>query len=197
MRVLAVSDVPAPRYFDYYTPGCLKGFGCILACGDLPREYLEFLVTMADCPLFYVPGNHDESFSRTPPEGCVCADGRIVTCGGLRILGLGGSPRYREGRYMYTEAQMRRRVYRLAPQIWKHKGFDILLTHAPARGLGDLDTRVHRGFGAFTALLDKHQPPYHVHGHVHLNYGPHLPRRREYGGTVLLNAFGYVIFEVG
>src|SRR5712671_74072 len=31
----------------------------ILSCGDLPFDYLEFLVTRLAVPLLYVPGNHD------------------------------------------------------------------------------------------------------------------------------------------
>ena len=46
MRILAVSDVDSKYYFDYYTPGKLDGIDLILACGDLHREYLEFLVAI-------------------------------------------------------------------------------------------------------------------------------------------------------
>ena len=38
MRILAISDVTAKYYFDYYTPGKLEGFDLILSCGDLHRE---------------------------------------------------------------------------------------------------------------------------------------------------------------
>jgi hypothetical protein len=31
----------------------------VLSCGDLPFEYLEYLVTIAGVPLLFVPGNHD------------------------------------------------------------------------------------------------------------------------------------------
>ena len=47
MKILAVSDIEAPRFYDYYRPGMLKEFDCIIACGDLKAEYLEFLVTMS------------------------------------------------------------------------------------------------------------------------------------------------------
>ena len=51
MRILAVADVPADRFYEYYTEGKLDEFDLILSCGDLRPEYLEFLVTMAHCPL--------------------------------------------------------------------------------------------------------------------------------------------------
>ena len=39
---------------------------------------------------------------------------------------------------MFTEKEMARRVRKLRWKLRKRKGFDILLTHAPARGLGDI-----------------------------------------------------------
>lgn len=195
MKILAVSDVPSPYYFDYYAPGKLDGFDLILACGDLSREYLEFLVTMARCPVLYVHGNHDERFDTAPPEGCICVDDQIYIHNGVRILGLGGSYRYRQGKYMYTEAQMRRRVRRLRFQLLRRRGFDILLTHAPARHLNDFDSFSHRGFECFLDLLDKYRPKYFVHGHIHKNYGVHIPQRTVRGETVVINAFDHCIFE--
>ena len=94
------------EYYDDYRPGCLSQFDLILACGDLKRPYLEFLVTMARCPLLYVRGNHDDDFALEPPEGCICIEDRIYVHQGIRILGLGGSYRYRKGNNMFTEAQM-------------------------------------------------------------------------------------------
>ena len=184
MRILAVSDVPSALYYDNYQPGCLDGFDLILSCGDLRRNYLEFLVTMARCPLIYVPGNHDDAFLKDPPEGCLCADG------------LGGSYKYKPGQCMYTERQMARRVRHLALEMRLHKGFDILLTHAPARGLNDFDTLPHRGFACFNDLMDRYAPQYFVHGHIHRSYGPFIPQRTQRGGTTVINAFDHCIIEI-
>lgn len=196
MKILAVSDIPSPNFYDYYTPGKLDGYDLILAAGDLKRGYLEFLATLSHATVVYVRGNHDEGFAKAPPTGCVCAEDRIVVAGGLRILGLGGSYRYREGENMYTEGQMRRRVLRLWWQLKKHGGFDILLTHAPAKGIDDLDSFAHQGFQCFVDLLDRYHPPYHVHGHAHRNYGADIPQQVERGGTVIINAYDYCSFEV-
>ena len=195
MRILAVSDVPAKKFYDYYTPGALDGYELILACGDLRRTYLEFLVTMAHCPVIYVRGNHDDGFLTAPPEGCTCAEDQIIVHNGVRILGLGGSYRYRPGECMYTERQMARRIRRLAWQLHRHKGFDILLTHAPIRGLNDFDTLSHRGFMCFGPLLDKYKPRYHVHGHIHRTYGHDIPQIDHYGDTTVVNAFEYCEIE--
>ena len=187
--------MPAKYYYDFYSPGKLDGFDLILACGDLSPGYLDFLVSMARCPLVYVRGNHDDRLIDAPPGGCVCAEDRIVVCGGLRILGLGGSYRYRQGKNMFTEREMERRVRRLWFQLRRHKGFDVLLTHAPAKGMGDLDTIAHQGFQCFVELLDKYRPKYFVHGHVHRDYGANIPRRTVRGETTIINAFDHYEFH--
>lgn len=195
MRLLAVGDIPSPYYYEHYTPGKLEQFDLILSCGDLKPSYLEFLVTLAHCPVVYVRGNHDDGYAAAPPEGCICAEDRIVVCQGLRILGLGGSYRYRSGANMYTEKEMRWRVRRLYFQIQKNHGFDILLTHAPARHINDFDTLAHQGFECFAELLDRYRPPYFVHGHIHRNYGMNIPQRTVYGSTTIINAFDHCGFD--
>ncbi len=159
MKILAVADVTAKYYFDYYTPGRLDGIDLILACGDLHREYLEFLVTMSNRPVLYVHGNHDDCYDQFPPEGCTCIDDQIYVCQGIRILGLGGSHRYRDGKYMYTEAEMRRRIRWLRPQLRRHNGFDILLTHAPAQILSP--------WPCTPELWDPYSPENHLRGYHH------------------------------
>ena len=195
MRILAVSDETAPTYYDYYTRGKLDEFDLILACGDLKKEYLEFLVTMAHCPLFYVRGNHDDRFLESPPEGCTCIDGELVEYRGVRILGLGGCYRYRPGENQYSERKMRRRIFKLGWKIRRHRGFDILITHAPARGVNDFDNLTHRGFECFRTLLERYRPGYFIHGHIHLNYSHGLPRVSSYADTTVINACGYYAFD--
>lgn len=196
MKVLAVSDVEAKFYYDYYAPGKLDEFDLILSCGDLRGEYLEFLATLSHCPVLYVHGNHDDGFDKNPPGGCICVEDRIYVHNGVRVLGLGGSFRYRQGNHMYTEAQMSARVFRLRPQLWRYKGFDILLTHAPARGINDMEDRAHRGFRCFTGLLDRYEPAYFVHGHIHRSYGPNIPQKTVRGATTVCNACEYCRFDL-
>ena len=195
MKILLVSDEEDKYLWDFYKPGRLKGIDLILSAGDLKAEYLSFLVTMANRPLLYVPGNHDGGYAQRPPEGCQCIDGKLVTVGGLRILGLGGSALYNGGPHQYTEKQMRRRIHRLRLKLALAGGVDIVLTHAPVRGFGDEDNMTHRGFEAFLPLLDQYQPRYLVHGHIHQRYGANRPRCHQYGETTIVNATGRYILE--
>ncbi len=196
MKILLISDEECPALWDYYMPGRLDGIDLIISCGDLSSHYLQFLVTMARCPLLYVPGNHDGHYAKMPPEGCDCIDDAIVSYNGVRILGLGGCRRYHPGEYQYTERQMRRRIQKLHFALWRSKGVDIVVTHAPPEGLGDGDDPAHRGFAALRNMLDKYQPSYLVHGHVHLRYDNSLSRVRDYNGTTLINAFERYVLEI-
>ncbi|MBR3473842.1 MAG: metallophosphoesterase [Oscillospiraceae bacterium] len=196
MKLLLVSDEESPLYWDYYRPGRLDGIDLILSAGDLKADYLSFLVTMGHAPVLYVHGNHDGGYERFPPEGCDCVDGDLLCVKGLRILGLGGCPLYNGGPHQYTEKQLRRRYRKLWWKIRRAKGVDIILTHAPARGYGDLDDPVHLGFAFLLELMDKLQPRYLIHGHVHPSYKMRSHGDLHYGETTIINACGYRILEI-
>ena len=192
MNILAVSDLESRNFYDYYSPGKLSEFDLIISCGDLHREYLEFLVTMARCPLIYVHGNHDDNFDKAPPEGCICIEDDIFIYKGVRFFGLGGSYRYKDsGEHMYTDRQMYMRAWKAGMKIRKAGGFDVLVTHAPAFGIGDSEHISHRGFKVFLHLMDRYSPRYMLHGHMHMNYGYKVPRTVSYNDTVIINAFEY------
>ena len=195
MKILVLADVEAPSLWDYYVPGKLDDVDLILSCGDLKPQYLSFLVTLAKCPLFYVHGNHDGIYERKPPEGCICIEDKIVEYKGIRIMGLGGSYDYNGGPHQYDERDMRRRVRKMWWQLRRKKGFDILLTHACAYGVDDEDTYAHRGFEIFTELMDKYKPAYHLHGHVHLNYG-RKERITTYEDTLVINGYEKYLLEI-
>lgn len=140
MKILAVSDVESRYFYDYYTPGKLDEYDLIISCGDLSREYLEFLVTMARCPLLYVHGNHDESYDERPPEGCICIEDTLYVHEGVRILGLGGSHRYRNGSHQYSERQMAWRIRRLGIPCTKARA-SISSSRTRPRGASMTSTR--------------------------------------------------------
>lgn len=195
MRILTIADEVSPYFYDYYTSGRLDEYDLILSCGDLKPRYLEFIATMAKCPVLYVRGNHDDALVANPPGGCICIEDQIYVYQGIRILGLGGSYKYREGINFYTEKQMERRVKKLGISLWKNQGIDILLTHAPALGLNDTEHISHRGFACFGKLMEKYQPKYFIHGHVHRNYGVDIPQKCTYENTTVINAYNYCAFD--
>ena len=196
MKLLLLSDKECSSLWDYYSPGKLDGIDLMLSCGDLKASYLSFLVTMGRCPLLYVRGNHDNAYAAAPPEGCDCIEDQVFVYNGLRIAGMGGSRKYSDSGNQYTERQMARRLRRLEFRIRKVGGIDILLTHAAPRGFGDADDYAHMGFEAFLPFLDKWQPKYLIHGHVHMNYGHSIPRQMQYKNTTVINAYERYILEL-
>lgn len=196
MKILAIADQESPLLWDYFDRSYLEGIDLILSCGDLKPQYLSFLATFAHAPILYVHGNHDERYEEVPPDGCICIEDQIYVHEGVRILGLGGSMRYKPGAHQYTQSQMRRRVWKLWWRLKFRKGFDILLTHSPAYQLNDGQDLPHRGFEVFRTLLDKYKPAFFVHGHVHMNYGRSFPRLSTYNETQVINAYEKYIFEM-
>ncbi len=135
MKILLLADQAEPTLWEHLDRRKLEGVELVLACGDLPASYLSFLTCFTAAPILYIRGNHDDQYAQNPPEGCLCIEDQVVTVGGLRILGLGGSMRYNRGVNQYTEKQMRQRVQKLRFKIWRSGGIDILMTHSPARSL--------------------------------------------------------------
>ena len=213
MKLLLIADNEEKYLWDDWNQNTRKKLSdvdLILSAGDLNANYLEFLVTMLNVPLVYVRGNHDGNYDKKPPEGCIDADGDIVevACGKgaakekIRILGLGGSMKYKDySDDMYTEEEMAWRIARLNKVFLRERlkgktGFDILLTHAPCKGYGDMEDIAHTGFDCFNRLLDKYRPKLHVYGHVHKEYGQIESTMTHPSGTLLINASGYCIMEI-
>ncbi len=197
MKILAVADVEDKLLYDHFKKERVEGVELIVACGDLRADYMDFLITMVNVPMIYIRGNHDDSLISKPPLGAICIEDRVIRYKGVTFMGLGGSVRYNpNGKNMYSEREMRMRALRLKPKILMKGGVDVLVTHAPAKGYGDLEDLPHRGFDTFNKIMDKYQPKYMLHGHVHTNYGR---IKREYdhpSGTKIINACGYQIIEV-
>lgn len=195
MKILAVADEESKYLWDYYEREKLADVDLILSAGDLKPEYLSFLTTMYAIPVLYIHGNHDDKYERFPPEGCTCIDDDIYVYNGIRILGLGGSMRYRPGGKQFTDAQMHKRVRKLWWKLKKHRGFDILLTHAPAYQLNDGRDLPHQGFQEFIRLIEKYSPRFFIHGHVHMSYGREHKRYDKYQDTHVINAYERCIFD--
>ncbi|MBR4026991.1 MAG: metallophosphoesterase family protein [Lachnospiraceae bacterium] len=196
MKILFLSDEESKAYWDYFRKEDFIGIDLIVSCGDLKASYLSFLATMTTIPVLYVHGNHDDKYEINPPDGCVCIEDDIYEFEGIRILGLGGSYRYKMGTNQYTEKEMKRRVRKLAFKLFRKKGFDILVTHAPAYGVNDEEHLSHRGFETFGKLIEKYEPKLFVHGHVHMNYGTKYPREDQLGNTRVINAYSHYVVEI-
>ena len=114
---------------------------------------------------------------------------------GMSVMEMSHRSKVYDGIIKETEAAMRRRIAKLRPKVRRLGGVDLLLTHAPARGLNDGEDLPHRGFECFNAFLDEWQPRWFVHGHIHLFYDYKLPRVCQRGETTVINATERYTFE--
>lgn len=209
MRVLTVSDRVEESFLkDHLLREKCQGVRLILACGDLPSYYLEYLVSCLSVPLYYVPGNHDDqlqgadSAKKTYAQGCKSIDEKVIVFKGFLIGGLGGAFFYRKGKYLYTEAQMRRKIFKMVPRMAlnkiKHRRYiDILITHAPPFGIHDEQTPAHRGFEEFLKFMKKYKPAYLIHGHTQRGVDKDKETSMSYYlSTRIINTNHYKILDI-
>ena len=190
----------------------------VLCAGDLPLDYLDFIISSLNKPLLFVFGNHDIEdmifFKSVPGAGAFSLDiyeKQHKFCGaihvgskvkkeeGLIIAGLGGSMRYNRGHNQFTEFQMYIEVIKLIPRlvcnrIFQGRFLDILLTHAPPKGIHDRADKCHWGFKAFLWFMKAFKPKYLVHGHIHL-YDLSDVRVTRWKETTVVNAYSHCIIN--
>jgi len=215
MKLLCVADTIDPLVDS---PAVRERFGDVdlaLGAGDLPMEYLSYVVSALNRPLLFVFGNHNlgdlphyrPAPGSPPPSphdlsrdvGATYVGFKLRREGGLIVLGLGGSLRYNDGQNQFTQAQMWARVIAKVPALlWNRlvrgRAVDVVLTHAPPRGVHDRADRCHSGFDAFLWLMRAFRPRFLVHGHVHL-YDAREPRVTRYRDTVVVNAYGHAVLD--
>lgn len=201
MKILAVSDQVIDRLYSTSVKQAYPDLDMLIGCGDLPSAYLEFLISVLDAPLYYVPGNHDPANHLYTPGG-VNMDGEVAYVKGLLIAGLGGSIYYPPGSpNQYSQSAMFWRVYRLFPKIVLasrkyQRPLDILITHSPPAGVHDDDDPTHRGLQAINLLLKWAKPRFMLHGHTMFyrqNLESHITR---YESTDVMNVYPFRVFEL-
>jgi Icc-related predicted phosphoesterase len=206
MRILALSDVVEEGAYTAEVSARFPSVDLVLGCGDLPYEYLDFIATRLGAPLYAVHGNHD-----VPPERAddpaiaswwrgIDLHGRVVNVAGLLVAGLGGSPRYSGGPYQFTESDMYLAILGMLPslvvnRLRRGRFLDVLVTHAPPRGVHDQDDVAHRGFRALRLFLRLFHPRIHLHGHTHV-YDSRTVTRTPVNGTLVVNAYGARAVEI-
>ena len=205
MKILAVSDTVVDRLYSPNVGEYFRDVDLVLGCGDLPYEYLEFLVSSFNVPLLYIPGNHDPQNDEKNPaaraEGCENLDRRVRQVKGLTVAGLGGSIRYQPGRAnQYSQAEMYWRTFSFLPALLWHRlrcgVLDLMIAHSPPRGIHDDDDLPHHGFSAFPGLLRIARPRYFLHGHTLVYKGNLVPSVTQFEATTIINVYPCRLIEV-
>ena len=208
MKILCIADQIDPLVYSSSVKTRYHDADMVLSAGDLPLDYLDFIVSSLNCPLLFVYGNHHlekySSYRDTRKHG-ICVQG-ITHVGaavhiekGLIIAGLGGSMMYNRGPNQYTERQMRLEIWKLFPRllfnrIFRGRWVDILLTHAAPWGIHDKADLCHCGFKCFLWFMRFFKPRYLVHGHIHL-YDLSELRTTKYKNTLVINAYSQYLIN--
>ncbi len=180
INVLAVSDQEVSLIGSPHVRERFGDIDLVLSCGDLPYTYMEYIAEMLPVPCLYVHGNHDHPLLLSngttlhKPGGCRNVDSTTVKLkNGWIVGGLEGCLRYRPyAKFQYSEAELRRKIRRMTLTMLLNRVFygryiDILITHAPPRGIHDGEDASHRGFETLLQFMERFQPRYLLHGHHH------------------------------
>lgn len=152
MRVLALAD----QSFDKAI--FQEDYDLVLTLGDLTPSDLSGLDT-SKVPALGVYGNH--CFDYFKEFGIHDAHMKKYDWQGWSWLGFEGSVRYKPvGYHLYTQEEASR-MFAKAPYA------DVLITHAPPRGIHDEEDVTHQGFDVILEYINKHQPKYAFHGHTY------------------------------
>ncbi|MCL4268892.1 MAG: metallophosphoesterase family protein [Anaerolineales bacterium] len=206
MRILAVSDQIVDRIYTLAPNGHFRDVDLILGCGDLPYNYLEYIVTVLNKPLYYVPGNHDPEFNprdlRSKAEGGINLDLKTVCYKKYLIGGFGGSVRYRpNGTNQYTQMEASQRAFQMMPSLFgnfvRHgRALDILITHSPPFGIHDDTDLAHNGLKALNWLIRTVKPRYLLHGHTHFYRKNISDSETTINGTTIINVYPYKVIDI-
>lgn len=206
VRILAVSDQIVDRIYTLAPNGHFRDVDLILGCGDLPYNYLEYIVTVLNKPLYYVPGNHDPEFNprdlRSKAEGGINLDLKTVCHKEYLIGGFGGSVRYRpNGTNQYTQMEASQRAFQMMPSLFGNfvrygRALDILITHSPPFGIHDDTDLAHNGLKALNWLIRTVKPRYLLHGHTHFYRKNISDSETTINGTTIINVYPYKVIDI-
>ena len=210
MRILSVSDKVEPVLYGPYIRDRVGKVDLILACGDVPYHYLEYIVGLLDAPLYYVHGNHDKQAPRpaagTWPGPAELSWGvdlhvRPTNHQGLLLAGLEGCRKYNpDAPFQYSESEVKAQLRLLSARLLLNRPrygryLDVLVTHAPPRGIHDGEDVPHRGFEGYRVALNRFRPLLMLHGHQHV-YNRMAITETDYGNTRIVNTYGYRVIEL-
>lgn len=203
MNILAVSDEEQGIIYSPNISWRFRHIDLAIGCGDLSYNYLEYIISMLDIPLYYVRGNHapnveiGHEHERREPWGAIDLHKRVICepSSGLLMAGIEGSLRYNYGPHQYSQLEMWFNAFSLVPGLILNRlrygrYLDLLVTHAPPWKIHDQDDLPHQGAHAFNWLIKVFQPLFHLHGHIHI-YRADAIRDTLIGQTMVTNTFGF------
>jgi Icc-related predicted phosphoesterase len=208
VRILALSDEVVDWIYSPSLRARAATVDLVVSCGDLPIWYLEFISSSLDAPCAFVRGNHDThqigegGVIKDEPAGWINLDKTVLRLAGLRVAGLQGCVRYKpDAPYQYSQRRQWARALALFPRLalrrlWRGRGVDVFVAHAPPYGIHNGYDRAHTGFKVYRAIMSLFNPQLLLHGHQHRTYAPSQDTHTRVDGTEVINVHPYRFIEI-
>lgn len=140
---------------------------------DGVREFNDFLGTLPHPSKIIIAGNHDFCFEKDRKAcediltNCIYLQDQEVVIDGVKFYGSPWQPWFYDWAFNLERGPGIRAKWDLIP-----KGIDILITHGPPYGIGDLTSRGENvGFQDLLEVIEEVMPRVHIFGHIHEGYG--------------------------
>jgi len=153
----------------------------LVHAGDLTRhgtlddvlEFNDFLGSLPHPHKIVIAGNHDicfEIYRKACEElltNCVYLQDQEVIIDGIKFYGSPWQPWFYDWAFNLERGPEIRAKWDLIPE-----NTDVLITHGPPYGLGDLTARGDStGCQDLLEVIDQIKPKLHIFGHIHEGYG--------------------------
>ena len=167
-KLLFISDTHGhlqyPAASEVIDPLYDMDIDAVICMGDIYEMELALAKTIADgmdVPIYGIPGNHEPK-TAVSEFGIENIHGKVVEICGVKIAGIGGCPRYKNGdaRLFITDEES----VSLASNMGKA---DILVTHSPSYQGFPTGSSAHKGLKGIDEYIRKNKPKYHFYGHLH------------------------------
>lgn len=177
-RIALLSDLHG------YLPPDMPEVDLLICAGDVcpvsdhriarQRQWLlgEFNDWIGDQDIIGTFGNHDFALEEDPDFRHLIKGKWLIDEGteweGLKIWGSPYTPTFYNWAFMEDEYELNARWLQIPEDT------DILITHGPAYGIGDLTLEgINAGSGTLREHVRRVNPKLHVFGHIHEGYGYH------------------------
>ena len=156
------------------------------------QKFNAWLGTLPHQHKVVIAGNHDKTFDATFENNneesakevqdmltnATYLQDTLIELNNLKIFGSPWVPRHGHWGFLLNESQRLEKWSEIPEEI------DVLITHGPPHGIGDLTDRdVHMGCKHLLAKVKEVKPKLHVYGHIHEAAGI-----RTDGATIFANA---------
>lgn len=176
MKLIAISDTHGEhRSLEIPDGDVLIHAGDLTRHGSLEdvQEFNDFLGTLPHPHKIVIAGNHDFCFEKDRAAceeiltNCIYLQDQEVVVDGVKFYGSPWQPWFYDWAFNLERGAEIRSKWELIPE-----DTDVLITHGPPYGIGDLTAQGDSaGCQGLLEVVKKIKPAFHIFGHIHEAYG--------------------------